>query len=97
MSNNDLTFMAEYLKKDCKGKANAIKSRELEEIFSCSGAEIRCSINKLRQNGYPICSDASGYYYANTHYELKKTIEQLKHRAMLINSALTGLENININ
>lgn len=80
------------LRKNHYGKANAVKSRDLEAMFGCKGTDIRNCVNLLRSQGYPICSDASGYYYASSMSELGKTMSQLQSRVRNIRLALSGLE-----
>ena len=53
-----------YLKKYHTGKEKAVPSTELEQLFSVNGRNLRRKINRLRQDGVPICSDRSGYYFA---------------------------------
>lgn len=53
--------ICEYLRKNHIGKGNAIHSKELEKLFMLDGRNIRRKISSLRQDGFPICSDESGY------------------------------------
>ena len=48
-------------------------------------------INSLRGDGIPICSSDSGYYYADTEEELRRTIRQLRSRIKKIAHAERGL------
>ncbi len=70
----------------------------LEEIgmidpnMSKPGATLRKVINSLRQKGFAICSDSSGYWYAQTKGELEETIESLKGRAKKIYEAAAGMQ-----
>ena len=73
------------LKRKHRGKANAVKSPELEARFGISGPILREVVNELRCRGYPVCSDNSGYYYAATAAELAATIRQLNSRIAKIN------------
>ena len=79
------------LKRKHRGKANAVKSPELEARFGISGPILREVVNELRCRGYPICSDNSGYYYAETEAELAATIRQLNSRIGKIAKAKSGL------
>lgn len=56
----------QYMRTQHKGKANAVKSREIEAAFHCKGAEVRRMVNDLRCKGIPICSCNEGYYYADS-------------------------------
>ena len=79
------------LKRKHRGKANAVKSPELEARFGISGPTLREFVNELRRRGCPICSDSSGYYYAETEAELAATIRQLSSRIGKIAMAKSGL------
>ena len=61
------TAICQYLKKHHTGGERAVYSRELQRLFSIDGRGLRRKINSLRQDGYPICSDERGYYYADSH------------------------------
>ena len=58
--------IAAYLKTYHKGAERVVSSRELEAAFQIRGPDLRRLINSLRGDGVPICSSASGYYYAGT-------------------------------
>ena len=83
--------IAQYLRWHCTGKARAVTSRVLEHTFCVSGVKLREKVNQLRRQGYPICSDAAGYYYARTKEELDHTISQLFSRSREIAAAATGM------
>lgn len=69
--------ICEYLRKNHIGKGNAIHSKELEKLFMLDGRNIRRKISSLRQDGFPICSDESGYYYADNQKEINNTVCRL--------------------
>ena len=77
--------------KQYTSEENAIKSKELTEIFGVKGNLIREEINSLRRKGEPICSCGRGYYYSYDSGELFKTITNLEHRISSINEAVEGL------
>ena len=81
----------EYLMKYRVGEANAVTSRELERIFHLRGAEVRKLVNRLRRKGFPVCSYAQGYYYAETEEELTHTVRQLLSRSREITAAAIGM------
>lgn len=66
--------ICEYLRKNHIGKGNAIHSKKLEKLFMLDGRNIRRKISSLRQDGFPICSDESGYYYADNQKEINNTV-----------------------
>ena len=85
------TAICEYLREFHRGREKAIYSRELQCIFSLDGRNIRRKISKLRQEGYPICSDENGYYYADTQAEINGTVGRLNGLVTSISNARTGL------
>ena len=66
--------ICEYLRKNHIGKENAIHSKALilRRIFRPSSRNSFSS--SLRQDGFPICSDETGYYYADNQKEINTTI-----------------------
>ena len=82
-----------YLKENCCGRKNAVKSLELEQAMGVSGNELRRRVNRLRREGVPIGSSADGYYYAVTAGEVYSTIRQLRAMANGLEAAIVGLEN----
>jgi hypothetical protein len=85
------TAICNYLKKHHTGKENAVFSRELERLFSLDGRALRRKISSLRQDGHPICSDGSGYYYAENQKEINATICRLNTLVTRISNARTGM------
>ena len=83
--------LCEHLKKYHRGQESAASSRELEAAFHLKGTELRRVINRLRCNSFPICSDATGYFYAKQPSEIKATIAQLTGRISKISAAAKGL------
>lgn len=80
-----------YLKKYHTGKEKAVPSTELEQLFSLNGRNLRRKINRLRQDGVPICSDRSGYYFAANQEEVNATVFRLTGLVTKISNARTGL------
>lgn len=93
MSNNKnkISALCEYLKKNHTGRENAASSKTLEAIFNSKGSEIRKCINALRCDGFPVCSDTVGYYYAASPKDVDATIAQLDSRITRISDARNGL------
>lgn len=83
--------ICDYLKKYHTGKDNAVLSRELERLFSLEGRSLRRRISRLRQDGYPICSDENGYYYAENQLEINSTVCRLNELITKISNSRTGL------
>ena len=85
------TAICNYLKKYHTGRENAVYSRELERLFSLDGRTLRRKISSLRQDGHPICSDETGYYYAENQNEINATICWLNTLVTRISNARTGM------
>ena len=83
--------LCEYLKQYRRGQESAASSKELEAAFHVKGTELRRAVNRLRCSGYPICSDATGYFYAARQSEIRATITQLTGRISKIAAATRGL------
>ena len=73
------------------GRRNAVHSKELEDMFELDGRNIRRKISALRQDGFPICSDESGYYYADNQEEINNTVGRLNELVTKVSNARTGL------
>lgn len=74
-----------------KGKEKAVCSRALEARFCVCGATIRRAVQLLRCEGHPICSGATGYFYARSLPEVRQTARLFEKRlvsAAKIKSAL---------
>ena len=80
-----------YLKEHHTGKSRAILSRDLQRLFSIDGRNLRRKISSLRQDGDPICSDESGYYYADNQKEINQTVYRLNGMLTKVSNARTGL------
>ena len=78
--------LCEYLKKHRRGQESAASSKELEAAFHVKGTELR-----RRCDGHPICSDATGYFYAARQSEIRATVAQLTGRISKIAAATKGL------
>jgi hypothetical protein len=55
-----------------------------EEIFAARSV-------LLRQDGFPICSDETGYYYADNQKEINTTVCRLNELVTKVSNARTGL------
>ena len=83
--------LCDHLKKYHQGQESAASSKELEAAFSVKGVELRRTVNRLRCNGHPICSDANGYFYAARQSEIRATVAHLTGRIAKIAAAKNGL------
>lgn len=83
--------ITEYLRLYCTGEARAVTSRILERTFDLRGVEIREAVNRQRCEGAPLCSCATGYFYAETEEEINRCIRQLLSRCQKIAAAARGM------
>ena len=83
--------LCENLKKYHYGQEGAVSSKELEAAFHVDGRKLRRAVNRLRCDGHPICSNATGYFYAARQSEIMATIAQLTGRISQIAAAKSGL------
>lgn len=88
---NKTAAICQHLQKNHTGKAHAVHSDELEKLFCIDGRNLRRKISTLRQDGHPICSDESGYYYADSQKEINATVTRLNELVLKISNARTGL------
>jgi biotin operon repressor len=88
---NQKAAICEYLRQNHEGVEKAVCSRELERLFSLDGRSLRRKINSLRQDGYPICSGVTGYFYAANQQEINGTVCRLNELILKISNARTGL------
>lgn len=79
-------MICNYLKEEHTGKDKAVHSKELERLFHLNGRSVRRRIRALREDGYPICSDETGYYYAENQKDINRTVDRF-------NENVTGLSN----
>jgi len=80
-----------YLSRYHTGTNNAASSKTLEAAFHIRGSELRRIVNKLRCDGFPICSDKNGYYFAACESEIHATVAQLNSRISKISGAKDGM------
>ena len=80
-----------YLRNNHRGAGKAIQSKSLALRLQISGRKIRDVVNTLRCEGYPICSDDGGYYYAANRQDVMRSIRQLNSRIEKIAEAKDGL------
>ena len=74
------------------GKANGIKSKEIERILQTSSREVRTAVQELRLEGEPICSGQEGYYYPADEAEFRHTICQLNSRQRELRNIIMAME-----
>lgn len=85
------TAICKYLQQHHTGEDKAVCSQELQRLFSLDGRSLRRRINRLRQDGIPICSGPAGYYYAANQQEINNTVCRLNRLVTSVSNARTGL------
>ena len=59
------------------GRENQIKSVDLGNIFGLDSKLIQELVHTLRHEGYPICGDHDGYFYAECEADIEDTAKWL--------------------
>lgn len=65
--------LSTVLKKYHTGMEQSITGKELERTLGIRKDTVQKLVRQLRADGVPICSSASGYFYAETRQELTET------------------------
>ena len=71
-----------------KGKANAIRSAELQRIWQTDKRGVSARIRRLREAGSLICSGNAGYYRPETAEELQEFYRLMRAKAIGLLSVL---------
>jgi hypothetical protein len=85
------TSILEYITKNHVGAENAILAGRLCSMLGITGRLLRRAITELQVEGYPVCSDTNGYFYAVNEAEIENTIIHLSSRAQEMETARDGL------
>lgn len=91
------TAILDYMTKNNMGADNAILAGKLCAVIGVTGRLLHQTINELRVEGYPICSNTNGYFYARCVEELDNTITHLTSRSKDMEVARDGLEKAKAN
>ena len=86
--------LVDYLKEHHNTEDNAIKSRNLGELFNLTNREVRIVIATLRQEKKPICSSSNGYWYSTDPEDLEKTLHRMERQVHNMNYSIAGLQRI---
>lgn len=71
---------------------NPIKSHEIEELYSTTGAQVRSIVHDARFAGHPIGSSDDGYFECQSFKEWEPTRRHLFSRATSILSLLKKVD-----
>lgn len=75
------------------GRTNALPLRDLCEITGMDGRQVRLMIQRERLIGIPIISDnRSGYYLADSDWEITEFVRSMRHRAGEIMAVAQSVE-----
>lgn len=74
-----------------RGRSKAICGDSLRRELHMTEKEMRKCVNRLRREGVPICSDQTGYFYAQSADEVLTTIQFLLKMRQGLDSAITGM------
>lgn len=80
-----------YLKKNHRGRHNAVHSKDLETLFHICGRSLRRTVGRIRRNRHPVCSNVDGYFYGINREEVNETVCRLDELVMNISGARAGL------
>lgn len=80
-----------YLRTYHVGSRKAVHSEELEKLFDIHGRTVRHAVSELRKQGYPICSDCHGYYYADNQREINRCVHRLTEFAAGVADTRTAM------
>nr|WP_326183631.1 hypothetical protein [uncultured Oscillibacter sp.] len=74
-----------------RGRSKAISGDSLRRELHMTEKEMRKCVNRLRREGVPICSDQTGYFYAQSADEVLTTIQFLLKMRQGLESAIMGM------
>lgn len=80
-----------YLRTSFRGKDNRVNGAQLSRILGIGISALQGRVRHLRQQGYPIASDAYGYYYAVTAGEVFATIRRHQKLIRALEADIHGL------
>jgi hypothetical protein len=82
----------EYLQDCCKSEDDAIKARDLCELFNLTDRQLRNVVNGLRRDGQAVCSSSHGYWYSTEPEDVWKTIRRMQGQVDDMTLSITGLK-----
>lgn len=84
--------IADYLREYHTSEAEAIKNRELRELFNLTDRQVRRVVNELRCEGVAICSSSEGYWYSDDRADIKRTIHKMEAQICNMKCSIAGLQ-----
>lgn len=81
--------VSDYIKHN-NGKT--VTAPELAERFHAHPSKIRGCVSLGRSMGFPICSNARGYYWSENPVDIKQTIDHIEDRINKQQNAVKGMK-----
>ena len=76
----DESYFKELLLNCIPKEPNHTNSKQLSEYIGLNARDVRLLVQKLREDGYPICSTPkNGYWIARSSYDLNETMKKLQN------------------
>ena len=85
-------MLLEYLQQNCTGRENTRKSIVIERALNIRRKELQKLVNRMRQDGVPICSSRDGYFYPESIGDVFSTIEHLEVMEKGLRAAINGMK-----
>ena len=80
-----------------RGRKNAVKGKDLKDVFGLSNREVRRIVSELRSHGYPICSNTvDGYFFAINLIDVAETILDYTGRIKEMQGIVKALNVVNV-
>ena len=80
-----------YMKRYHTGSEKAIKTDELAEIYKLEPRTLQSMVHRLRLDGYPICGDQNGYFYASGPDDIKYTAKWLMNMGLQVQNTACAM------
>lgn len=86
--------IVDYLKEHHTDEYEAIKGRDLCDLFNLTGKQLRNVVSSLRQDGAAVCSSSHGYWYSESREDIEKTLRRLEGQVENMNISIAGLKKV---
>ena len=80
-----------FMKKHHTGSDKAIKTDELADIYKLEPRTLQSMIHRLRLDGYPICGDQNGYFFASGPDDIKHTAKWLMNMGLQVQNTACAM------
>lgn len=90
----DESYFKELILNFIPTEPNHMNSKQLAEYVNLNARDIRLLIQKLRDDGYPICGTPyNGYWMARTSWDMNETMKKLQNHIVSCQITLDALMN----